>query len=231
MGSAAAASRRLDVELNEAVPRRAVGGARARARSGATWPASMTPAICCGSRRRSPFVRTADEPTRDETLSARGRGGGRGRARRARRDATRKGATCAPTSMRGGAASASCSSGRRAADRGMEGCARGSPSGEELRADAPGRRGADRAGDRQVRRPLRHHRGSRCGSAAHLEHWRALSDSPGAVRPEAGLPAAGDEPRGQHRRFEGRGAGASRRSSSSLKAELEKMREQVQNVE
>ena len=64
----------------------------------------------------------------------------------------------------------------------------------------------------------------------HLEHWQALTRRARAVRPEAGLPAAGDEPRGQHRparRRRARGVGV----IVSLKAELEKMREQVQNVE
>ena len=39
---------------------------------------------------------------------------------------------------------------------------------------------------------------------AHLAHWRALTDSRRALRAEARLPAAGDEPRDQHHRLKGR---------------------------
>ena len=41
-----------------------------------------------------------------------------------------------------------------------------------------------------------------------LTHWPALADVARAVRPQARLPASGDEPRGEHDRLEGRGAGA-----------------------
>ena len=81
-----------------------------------------------------------------------------------------------------------------------------------------------------LRRPVGHHRGIVRFRGAP----RALAGAVGrarAVRPQARLPAPGDEPRGQHARIEGGRHRRSPRSSSTLKAELEKMREQVQNVE
>ncbi len=71
------------------------------------------------------------------------------------------------------------------------------------------RRGARRAGDRQVRRPVGHHR----GGGAVPRPPRPLAGADGiarALRPQARLPAPGDEPRGQHGRLEGRRAGGLR---------------------
>ena len=64
----------------------------------------------------------------------------------------------------------------------------------------------------------------------HFEHWRGAGRRPGAVRPQARFSRAGDEPRDQHHRIESRGQPRDRRLSSA-KAELERVREQVQNVE
>ena len=88
---------------------------------------------------------------------------GRG-ARRARCHARHaKAAICGPTSMRGGRCSASCSSASRARPtRGWKALqarlARARAGAASRRA---GRRGAHRAGDREVRRPVGHHRGGR----------------------------------------------------------------------
>ena len=77
-----------------------------------------------------------------------------------------------------------------------------------------GRRGADRAGDRRSSSAGRTSARRSCGSAGISTHWRALADGAGAVRPQAGFPAAGDEPRGEHDGVEGGRACACRRSSS-----------------
>ena len=60
----------------------------------------------------------------------------------------------------------------------------------------------------------------------HLEHWRALSDSPSPAG-VSWTSAAGDEQGSEHRRIQGEGPAVSE-LVVSLNAELEKMREQVQ---
>ena len=51
----------------------------------------------------------------------------------------------------------------------------------------------------------------------HVAHWASLADGRGAVRPQARLPASGDEPRGEHDGLESRrpaGVGARHRGES-----------------
>ena len=42
---------------------------------------------------------------------------------------------------------------------------------------------------------------------AHVQQWTSLTEGPGAVRPQAGFPPAGDEPGSEHHRLQGRRRG------------------------
>ena len=64
-----------------------------------------------------------------------------------------------------------------------------------------------------------------------LAHWTALDRGVEPKRAEVRFPPAGDEPRDQHDRVEGETASRVTELIVNAKAELEKMREQVQNVE
>ena len=79
----------------------------------------------------------------------------------------------------------------------------------ELTAELPVDRTAMAAGDRPDGRALRHQRGSHAVPRAPGPLDRALRRRR-AMRPEAGLSAAGDEPRDQHHRLQGRRPGGLR---------------------
>ena len=118
--------------------------------------------------------------------------------------------------------------GRRGREAGLR--ARLAGARREMRADALVDDAARRAGDCPVRRPVRHHARRSCGSAAHLEHWRALSDSPEPCGRKLDflLQEMNREVNTVGSKAEGPGVSE---LVVALKAELEKMREQVQNVE
>ncbi len=69
----------------------------------------------------------------------------------------------------------------------------------------------------------------------HVQHFLGLARSGWRNRQEAGFPAAGNESRGQHSTFEdfraGRRSAQDHRSGLAMKSEIEKSREQVQNLE
>ena len=67
---------------------------------------------------------------------------------------------------------------------------------------------------------------------SHLAQMDTMLAGGGARGPEAGFPPPGDEPGGQHHRLQVPHDTASRpRTVVEIKAELEKIREQIQNVE
>ena len=186
----------LEVELNEAFLA-ALGGALDQARERGYITGVMTPGDLlrfpqalsiretsrragrrggndCGPRRSTRSVRRSTELDEMRMQGRRIPAPGSGRPARAPRRAVRAGRRRRRGRARGaaGPAGAAC------------------PRASRRRAR---RRNAGRAGDCEVRRPLRHHRGGRPLSRASRALARALRLA-GAVRPQARLPDPGDEP-------------------------------------
>ena len=224
----------LDVELNEEF----LDGARRRASSARAQQGYVVGRA--DARRSAALPAGADDPRaqrprRTPTLArarAAGRGRGRRGARRARRDAGARRRLPARRSRRAAGAAWRPGRARRRGGRRGHGrrwrrgctsaCASCGPTRWPTRRSSRRRSRSSSAGRTSARKW--------CASAATSRTGRRWRDGAGAVRPQARFPAAGDEPRGQHdraRRPTAGGVGADRRA----KAELEKMREQVQNVE
>ena len=181
-------------------------------------------------RERAAEVDPAVEAQLDASVEA---GGGRRRWPISMPCASGRAGTCEPISTRGSGSSATSIerlAGARPTRAGQR--ARGAAAGSRARDQprAAGRPGDGGAGDcpRGRSAPTSARRSTRF--RAHLAHWEALIGRRRAVRAQARLPAAGDEPRDQHHRVEGRRPPVSELIIDA-KAELEKMREQVQNVE
>ena len=189
--------------------------------------AAAAPGADASARTRWPT------PTRTQAGLRRGAEDGGRRGARRDLDAMRgaRASTCAPTST---AAERCASTGR--AHRGGR---RGGPGRDRERLHERVAELARRAAGRRDRPSRRKSSASspRSDISEEVARFRGtsrtgttLAGQRRAVRPQARLPAAGDEPRGQHDGVEGRRPRVSELIIAA-KAELEKMREQVQNVE
>ncbi len=233
----------VDVSARRAGP---AGGARAARRRSPSRRPTRAPSTSCGRGSASPA-----RPPSPTSLAADGRrparrararpGGGAGGAplgaSRPPLDAlvamrAREGEALARDLAAGSRSSRTSWRGSRSSCRRRSSITGpGSPSGcRSCRAASRLDPAPPRPGGRAVRGPDRRHRGDH----APAQPPRAGAGPPRRRRaggPQARLPRPGDAPRGEHHRLEVAERGDRGRSSSPLKAEVERMREQVQNVE